>query len=770
MKMKSAGRGSANGMKISVSAAREPPSAPGQRARPTNTPPRGRIGSTEKMRVTVYKCSPDSPLPANEPGRALIVPDTWQEFLNAVSRKLNVNRIISVETDGGTILEELDEIMAGDKLVIRCAEEAPPPRGRNGNGHQEEVGEVDNMEEIFRRNVLDVLGDESDHGAVKPDSSLDHTSMNNMLSSMSQMSLRGKGPDNEMPRNVLVGQQENNNGNQMNLHLHDNMNLRPPNDIQPINGNVMEIPQLNGQQLQMWSEVQRMIAASQIPGPMSGNQVPNPGFLPNNLPANNNTNWATMSPVARQYMMQQQNLMPGMPPQQPGALQGMNMNPAFAIGQFGGQSNGRRSHEQARFSPLVQILRDHLVATNVKEMDVELISQKLAALVPDWQTRLGVNSVADYINEAAQAGLVQVQQNGKQILASIRGNREMGIVKWVKESYGFIQSASHAEDLFYHGSEVRANRLLMAGDEVEFLVVRNPFTGKLNATQIYLINGADSPVALQGGGSPAGSSALAPLATAESLNQFFAGENNDEINQFIDRMSSMGFSIAQIEESLRSFHANISGGSNFNVGVNGPYGFGATSMAGKAQVIEPNKEPWLFKTKMCKFWPNCPRGAKCWFAHGDDELRKPNSVAYMLSTQGKILDQQQQQQQALQTMGMDQRPLLNGMMGNAESQFFPTNLHEPDQLEMGSYNGGMPINNLPSFYAMQRQAMANEGWNMGEQSGWMSSMSASDFIPSGQYDNQSYLGDSMFSAVDGSSSSGFGTLDTGLPSGSYGGR
>eukprot|EP00960_Hanusia_phi_P046116 757627-Hanusia_phi.AAC.4 len=280
--MKSAGRGSANGMKISVSAAREPPSAPGQRARPTNTPPRGRIGSTEKMRVTVYKCSPDSPLPANEPGRALIVPDTWQEFLNAVSRKLNVNRIISVETDGGTILEELDEIMAGDKLVIRCAEEAPPPRGRNGNGHQEEVGEVDNMEEIFRRNVLDVLGDESDHGAVKPDSrlhlmcslserlnaavSLDHTSMNNMLSSMSQMSLRGKGPDNEMPRNVLVGQQENNNGNQM---------------------------------------------------------VPNPGFLPNNLPANNNTNWATMSPVARQYMMQQQNLMPGMPPQQPGALQGL---------------------------------------------------------------------------------------------------------------------------------------------------------------------------------------------------------------------------------------------------------------------------------------------------------------------------------------------------------------------------------------------------------------------------------------------------------------
>ena len=37
------------------------------------------------------------------------------------------------------------------------------------NGQQEEAGEVDNMEELFRRNVLDVLGDENDHGTVKPD-------------------------------------------------------------------------------------------------------------------------------------------------------------------------------------------------------------------------------------------------------------------------------------------------------------------------------------------------------------------------------------------------------------------------------------------------------------------------------------------------------------------------------------------------------------------------------------------------------------------------
>ncbi len=36
-----------------------------------------------------------------------------------------------------------------------------------------------------------------------------------------------------------------------------------------------------------------------------------------------------------------------------------------------------------------------------------------------------------------------------------------------------------------------------------------------------------------------------------------------------------------------------------------------------------NQEPWLFKTKMCKFWPNCPRGPKCWFAHGEGDLRRP---------------------------------------------------------------------------------------------------------------------------------------------------
>ena len=45
--------------------------------------------------------------------------------------------------------------------------------------------------------------------------SVDHANMNNMMSSMSQMSLRGKGTDHEVARNAVVGQQENNNGNQM---------------------------------------------------------------------------------------------------------------------------------------------------------------------------------------------------------------------------------------------------------------------------------------------------------------------------------------------------------------------------------------------------------------------------------------------------------------------------------------------------------------------------------------------------------------------------
>ncbi len=108
-------------------------------------------------------------------------------------------------------------------------------------------------------------------------------------------------------------------------------------------------------------------------------------------------------------------------------------------------------------------------------------------ILPDWQIRLGVGSLFDYINEAERAGLVDISPTGAGSFVSIRGDREVGVVKWVKvreggwgglttgkESYGFIQSLSHTEDLFYHISEVRAPRQLQSGDEVEFLVVMSP--------------------------------------------------------------------------------------------------------------------------------------------------------------------------------------------------------------------------------------------------------------------------------------------------------
>ena len=200
---------------------------------------------------------------------------------------------------------------------------------------------------------------------------------------------------------------------------------------------------------------------------------------------------------------------------------------------------------QARFSPLVQVLRDNLVATGAKEMDSDQIAQSLTSLMPDYASRLAVASVIDYIQEASQAGLVQVHRNGKRISASIRGNREVGVVKWVKESYGFIQSAAHAEDLFYHGSEVRSSRPLCATDEVEFLVVRNPFTGKLNATQIHLLHPNGPPKIIPG--TREDMSALPGLAGGPVADGTSDDSSRaDELGQLAQRMSSMGFSKSQV--------------------------------------------------------------------------------------------------------------------------------------------------------------------------------------------------------------------------------
>ena len=74
-----------------------------------------------KVRVTVYKAYTGGKPFLDNP-KAVIVPDTWEEFLASVGRKVNASRVASVETlDTGSVLEELNEIMHGDKLVIRCA-------------------------------------------------------------------------------------------------------------------------------------------------------------------------------------------------------------------------------------------------------------------------------------------------------------------------------------------------------------------------------------------------------------------------------------------------------------------------------------------------------------------------------------------------------------------------------------------------------------------------------------------------------------------------
>ena len=87
-----------------------------------------------KVRVTVYKAYTGGKPFLDNP-KAVIVPDTWEEFLASVGRKVNASRVASVETlDTGSVLEELNEIMHGDKLVIRCS---PPPTGSTSPNPEE---------------------------------------------------------------------------------------------------------------------------------------------------------------------------------------------------------------------------------------------------------------------------------------------------------------------------------------------------------------------------------------------------------------------------------------------------------------------------------------------------------------------------------------------------------------------------------------------------------------------------------------------------------
>jgi cold shock CspA family protein len=177
-------------------------------------------------------------------------------------------------------------------------------------------------------------------------------------------------------------------------------------------------------------------------------------------------------------------------------------------------------------------------------------------------------------------------------------------VKWVKDSYGFIQSPFHTEDLFYHASE-HCNEAgvtvpLSSGQEVEFVIVKNALTGKLNATQIHLLARPDPR--------------LAELRTSilkENLprNQGQPGQQSTIPIMFPQPMTQSGTLGTKAPFRAAPF---IASGTLKSQHANG---------AGAILETESNREPGLHKTKLCKFFPYCPRGVHCWFAHGAHELR-----------------------------------------------------------------------------------------------------------------------------------------------------
>jgi len=61
----------------------------------------------------------------------------------------------------------------------------------------------------------------------------------------------------------------------------------------------------------------------------------------------------------------------------------------------------------------------------------------------------------------------------------------VGVIKWVKESYGFIESSAYTEDLFYHQSSTP--HALFPKDKVRFRVARNPLTVR-TAYQNYVLS------------------------------------------------------------------------------------------------------------------------------------------------------------------------------------------------------------------------------------------------------------------------------------------
>eukprot|EP00741_Cyanophora_paradoxa_P015780 tig00020904_g15235.t1 len=72
-------------------------------------------------------------------------------------------------------------------------------------------------------------------------------------------------------------------------------------------------------------------------------------------------------------------------------------------------------------------------------------------------------------------------------LPSATGPRQVGSVKHVVGTYGFIQPDTGEGDLFYHTSQVESGVTLKKNDKVDYSVVHNMQTGKLNAIDVRLL-------------------------------------------------------------------------------------------------------------------------------------------------------------------------------------------------------------------------------------------------------------------------------------------
>ena len=70
-----------------------------------------------------------------------------------------------------------------------------------------------------------------------------------------------------------------------------------------------------------------------------------------------------------------------------------------------------------------------MVLSNRKEIELNHLVDKLCELLPDWHSRLGVSSIKEYIQEAAEVGLVNVIDAGSTQLVSVRGDREVRSVR-----------------------------------------------------------------------------------------------------------------------------------------------------------------------------------------------------------------------------------------------------------------------------------------------------------------------------------------------------